>query len=99
MRQPLLCFHTYSVYLAIVVITIAVTAAVAVAVTAAVSAAVSATDALGIRAILVIAGLAVSAVPDNQQNPSDQRDHVEQIAPSGPSRIVKSSYRNCKLRH
>lgn len=93
MRQPLLCFHTYSVYLAIVVITIAI------AVTAAVSAAVSATDALGIRAILVIAGLAVSAVPDNQQNPSDQRDHVEQIAPSGPSRIVKSSYRNCKLRH
>lgn len=95
MRQPLLCFHTYSVYLAIVVITIAVTAAVAVAVTAAVSTA----DALGIRAILVIAGLAVSAVPDNEQNPSDQRDHVEQIAPSGPSRIVKSSYRNCKLRH
>ena len=95
MRQPLLCFHTYSVYLAIVVITIAVTAAVAVAVTAAVSAA----DALGIRTILVIPGLAVSAVPNGKQNPSDQRDHAEQIAPSGPSRIVKSSYRNCKLRH
>ena len=93
MRQPLLCFHTYSVYLAIVVITIAI------AVTAAVTAAVSAADALGIRTILVIPGLAVSAVPNGKQNPSDQRDHAEQIAPSGPSRIVKSSYRNCKLRH
>ena len=89
MRQPLLCFHTYSVYLAIVVITIAI----------AVTAAVSAADALGIRTILVIPGLAVSAVPNGKQNPSDQRDHAEQIAPSGPSRIVKSSYRNCKLRH